>query len=335
MGEANIVGAIDTTEAIDAIKAIIERACRAPSVHNSQPWTWRIRGMRVDMYADYSRQLWHADPERRDLMISCGAALHHFQVAAHALGWAVRVRRAPDPDEQRLIATISLMPGHEPDDAAEILGAIAHRRTDRRRLTSWPVPPSRLVRLAAVGNQWGARVIPEYGDIGKARLIRLTMRADELQRADPGYLTELNTWTTYWDNHAVPVAHIPREATVDSPDSVNRRFPHGVLDDPPTGPEPSADGLLLITTSSDDAVSRIRAGEALSAMWLQATLDGLCMVPLSQALEVEETRRALQYDVLDDLAFAQLIVRVGWRSPGRPDLTPTPRRHVDDVTTHG
>jgi hypothetical protein len=114
---------------------------------------------------------------------------------------------------------------------------------------------------------------------------------------------------------------------------MNRRFPNGVLDDPVVDAEPSSDGMLLITTSSDDTVSRIRAGEALSAMWLEATRDDLSLVPLSQALEVHETRRALQSDVLDDLSYAQLIVRVGWLPSVRRPLSPTPRRDVADVRT--
>jgi nitroreductase len=74
---------------------ILERAVRAPSVHNTQPWRWRVNGTQVDLLADYNRQLVYADPARRDLMISCGAALHHFQVAAAGLGWATRVRPPP------------------------------------------------------------------------------------------------------------------------------------------------------------------------------------------------------------------------------------------------
>ncbi|MGA8209327.1 MAG: hypothetical protein WB798_04150, partial [Nocardioidaceae bacterium] len=82
---------------------LLELACRAPSVHNTQPWLWRVHGTRVELYADFQRQLVQADPQRRDLLISCGAALHHLQVAAQALGWSARVRRTPDPSEERLV----------------------------------------------------------------------------------------------------------------------------------------------------------------------------------------------------------------------------------------
>lgn len=313
------------------VDTILEHACRAPSVHNTQPWTWRVSDTRVDLFADFSRQLVYADPQRRDLVISCGAALHHFEVAAKAMGWSTRVRRTPDPSEPRFIASVRLFPGTVPPDAQETLEAIANRRTDRRRLTSWPVPAERLNALSSTGNQWGVQVLPVRDEAVKAQLDRLTMRADELQRLDPDYISELNAWTTYWSNTGVPVTHVPRAADVGSPDALHRRFPSGVLDDPVLDAEPSSDGMLLITTSSDDTVSRIRAGEALSAMWLEATRDNLSVVPLSQALEVHETRRTLQNDVLDDLSYAQLIVRVGWLPSVRQPLTPTPRRDVEDV----
>ena len=214
------------------VDTILEHACRAPSVHNTQPWTWRVSDNRVDLFADFSRQLVYADPQRRDLVISCGAALHHFEAAAKAMGWTARVRRTPDPSEPRFIASIQLFPGAVPPDAQDILGSIANRRTDRRRLTSWPVPVERLSALASTGNKWGVQVLPVHDDGVKAQLDRLTTRADELQRRNPDYVRELNAWTTYWSNTGVPVAHVPRAADVGSSDALHRRFPNGVLDDP-------------------------------------------------------------------------------------------------------
>jgi hypothetical protein len=91
--------------------------------------------------------------------------------------------------------------------------------------------------------------------------------------------------------------------------------------------------VLIICTSSDDTISRVRAGEALSAVWLQATKENLSVTPLSQAVEVEETRRALQSGVLGDLAFPQILLRVGWLPLVRDALAPTPRRPLDEVLT--
>jgi hypothetical protein len=313
------------------VDRILERACRAPSVHNTQPWTWRVGADRVDLFADYRRQLVYADPQGRDLMISCGAALHHFQVAARAMGYATSVRRVPRSGDEQLVASMQLTVAPAPEDAAALLEAISRRRTDRRRLTSWPVPGERLDALVAAGSQWGAQVLPLRGEAVKDRLLTLTRRADELQQRNRGYVQELNSWTTYWSDEGVPVSHIPRDARVTTTDVLNRRFRNGVLDDPVLEDEPAGDGLLLICTSSDDPLSRVRAGEALSAVWLQASQDGLSLVPLSQAVEVPETRRLLQDDVLGDRSVAQILLRVGWPPLERKPLPATPRRHVDDV----
>jgi len=313
------------------VDRILEYACRAPSVHNTQPWTWRVGEDRVDLFADYRRQLVYADPQRRDLMISCGAALHHFQVAARALGYTARVRRVPRSGDERLLASMHLTAATPPQDAAALLEAISQRRTDRRRLTSWPVPGERLEALVGAGSQWGAQVLSLRGEALRDRLLALTRRADELQQRNWNYVQELNSWTTYWNDEGVPVSHVPRDGRVTATDVLNRRFRNGVLDDPVFEDEPAGDGLLLVCTSSDDPLSRIRAGEALSAVWLRASQDGLSLVPLSQAVEVPETRRLLQEDVLGDRSVAQILLRVGWPPLERKPLPATPRRHVDDV----
>jgi hypothetical protein len=72
---------------IPQLDEAVEHALRAPSVHNTQPWRWRIDtadGV-VELYADRGRRLSATDPDGRDLLISCGAALDHLVVAlAHA-----------------------------------------------------------------------------------------------------------------------------------------------------------------------------------------------------------------------------------------------------------
>jgi nitroreductase len=52
-------------------------AGHAPSVHNTQPWRWRVHPDRLDLLAARERQLAAIDPRSRLLVLSCGAALHH------------------------------------------------------------------------------------------------------------------------------------------------------------------------------------------------------------------------------------------------------------------
>jgi hypothetical protein len=313
------------------VEEVLRRACRAPSVHNTQPWRWRVRGSQVDLFADFRRQLVYADPARRDLLVSCGAALHHLQVAAAGLGWATRVRRLPDPADERHVAAVRLTPARPSAAALDLLAAIAQRRTDRRRLTSWPVPPERLASLSATGCLWGAQVLPVEGEPAKHRLYSLTHRAAVIHGRNERYVEELAAWTVRNATEGVPPDLVPARDELGPADALHRRFANGTLPDPEVDPEPSEDGLLLVCTSSDDTISWVRAGEALSAVWLEATRQGMSLVPLSQAVEVHATRRELYSDVLGGLAFPQLLLRVGWLPLSRDELPATPRRPLAEV----
>lgn len=72
-----------------------------------------------------------------------------------------------------------------------------------------------------------------------------------------------------------------------------RTFPRGSLAEVETGRgEPDGGRLLVLATLADDPESVLRAGEATSAALLTATELGLATCPLSQPLEVTDTRAA-------------------------------------------
>jgi hypothetical protein len=244
------------------------------------------------------------------------------------------VSRLPHASDQQHIARVVLSATPPSPEAAELLEALGRRCTDRRRPTSWPVPSERLPLLASTGTAWGAQVLPVTSDARKAQLRRLTDRARRVQERDPRYVAEIAAWTSPSPSHGVPRTHVPRAMAHAGKGSPYGRFPSGVLDDPILETEPSEDAMLLVCTSSDDAIARVRAGEALSALWLKATQEGLSVVPLTQAVEVEETRRELREDVLGELAFPQAVVRVCWLPAAREGLPPTPRRPREEVVTY-
>ena len=133
----------------ETIRAALALAVRAPSIHNSQPWLWRVGEHTVHLYADSSRHLPHTDPARRELIVSCGVALQHFTVALAALGWQAQVHRLPNPADPDHLASIELIAcaGSEQDIA--LAAAIPRRRTDRRWYSSWPVPGGDLALMAS------------------------------------------------------------------------------------------------------------------------------------------------------------------------------------------
>ena len=282
------------------LRRIIELACRAPSVHNTQPWRWRIHGSDLELHADPSRQLQVGDPQGRNLVISCGAALHHAQVAAGTLGWESRVDRVPYGTASTLLARLAFTPTEVPAGSVELMKAIERRCTDRRRFTSWPVPPERLAHLAARASAWGTRALPLLDATDHFRAELLEHRAFERQRQDERINFELHDWVELDSPEGIPSSVRPRpdRHAGDRP----RRFPAGVLEESEGREVESADGLIVLCSPDDDALAWLQAGEGLSALWLAATVDGLSVVPLSQVVEVPETREALQREVLGGLA---------------------------------
>jgi hypothetical protein len=91
----------------------------------------------------------------------------------------------------------------------------------------------------------------------------------------------------------------------------------------------SSDGLLALATADDEPSAWLACGETLSRLWLSATTGGLSVVPLSQVVEVEETRLALRHELHG--RSPQILVRVGWQEISRSQLPRTPRRPVEDV----
>jgi nitroreductase len=314
---------------LPVLRRIVEGATRAPSVHNTQPWRWRAGPDSLELFADPTRRLGDSDPDGRALVISCGAALHHAQVVAAARGWVPEVTRHPDPAQVDLLARIDLAPRTPPADGREVLDRVEQRCTDRRRFTSWPVPDERLRHLAGVADRWGTTGLALTDAMQRFRAERLILQAADRQEQRRSAVLERDAWL---DRSVVD--GIPLAALTDS--GVLAGAPHHRFENvPDTDLEGQdlqlADGLVVLCDSVDDRTSWLRAGEGLSAMWLAATAAGLSVVPLSQVVEEDETRRAFRVEVLGGAGHPLVLARVGWQPIGRSDLVRTPRRPVSEV----
>lgn len=323
--------------ATTALTEAVEHALRAPSVHNTQPWRWRVDGAggRIELYADWGRHLIATDPERRDLVISCGAALHHLVVALAHTGLGATVTRLPDPEDAAHLATVAVSPAAPGRDAdADLFRAIDHRHTDRRRLSHRPVPPALIERLVDTAARHDVLLVPVQRP--HDQFTGVLDDAGDRQRWIPGYPAELQIWTRRLSGAR---DGIPLAAIADPPPGLPgpsglRRFPHAQLAQPlpPAGhglPDDSA-AFLILATANDTQVDRLRAGEALSAVLLSATRAGLATTPLSQATEVDAARETMRR-VVRIPEHPQLVLRVGWPATRAADLPDTPRRDLASV----
>ena len=313
------------------LRAAISLACRAPSVHNSQPWQWRTTEHTVHLLADRSRRLGQTDPRGRDLAMSCGAALHHLQIALAAAGWATRVHRLPNPRHSDHLASVEMSPMTPTDEDLILAAAITHRRSERRRLSSRAVPNQLVQRLADAAQASGGLLAAAADPDVRARLVAAAVEAAARQNSAAGYRAELVEWSGRGrlSDDGVPAANVPARGVAER---TLRAFAAGeAVEAEPAADAGGADELLLLATTSDDLRSQLLAGEALSAVLLTGTAMGLATCPLTQPLEVEETRRTIRDELLGGSWTPQALVRVGWLPTSIDPLPETPRRSLDEV----
>lgn len=309
-----------------SVRTALTLASRAPSVHNTQPWRWRLDAASLHLYCDPARQLPNTDPDGRDLILSCGAALHHCVAAFAAVGWHAKVTRLPNPVEPNHLAAVEL--SAHPADALDIAlaAAIPRRRTDRRNYSSWPVPVSDIASMAARAARNGVTLC-QVEDIDNLHDIVTRSVRDHMNR---DYLAELAMWSGRYASAAgVPARNTP---VPDPHAKIPGRFFAGPALSMPTDTTPEEDSavVLALGTRNDDRLAQLRAGEATSVVLLTATSVGLACCPVTEPLETAETREAVRSDVFGDSNHPQMLLRVGWAPINADPLPATPRRDLTE-----
>lgn len=317
------------------IRAGLEIACRAPSVHNTQPWRWSVSEHEVHLFADRARRLPVIDPDGREMLISCGAALHHARIAFRALGWSPVVQRMPSPGNPDHLATIELHRLTRVDPRlATLVEAARRRHTDRRPYLPVPVPPQLLDRLAYTANAEQVRVTLLTEQSRRREMIDALMHADAVQRQDPMYQAEVAEWVRHRPDatQGIPVSTVP-QARNGGFDMAGRRFSPGTLEMPASASDGAT--LYVLSTGVDNRLSWLRTGEALSALLLAAAKAKLASCTLSQVSEVPAVRDLARRVALGGTGEPHLVVRVGWPVTVEFPGPPVARRPVDEVINTG
>ncbi|MFC9994061.1 Acg family FMN-binding oxidoreductase [Nocardia sp. NPDC127526] len=311
----------------ETLRAALTLAVRAPSVHNTQPWLWRVGDKTVHLYADHRRQLPHTDPDSRELVLSCGAALHHLSVACRVFGWETRVHRLPNPAEPRHLAAVEFSAAAPDPAVVRLARAISRRRSDRRRFTSWEVPEGQVARITAAGAGRGVTVHDIDGAGERTRLLSAFRQAADEHTGDAAYRAELAAWSGH---HAAPEG-VPARNAVSATDPTVRPFAQPALVEAVVRDTDEAARMLLLCTASNDLESWLRAGEAASAVLLTATAHGLATCALTEPLEIPRLRERIRTDILGGFGHPQLIIRMGWAATSAAPIPATPRLPLHEV----
>ncbi|MFR9730083.1 Acg family FMN-binding oxidoreductase [Saccharopolyspora sp. MS10] len=303
-------------------------AGRAPSVHNSQPWRWRLHPRSAHLLLDLERTLGALDPTGREAIVSCGAVLHHACVVFRADGWTILVHRLPNPAMLTHLATIEFA-GSGPRDpgAGGLAAAVPRRRTDRRPFSSAPVPRAVVERLVSAAEDREAELVPVLDAARRRDLMLAIDEAGDEQRRSSRYREELAAWTGRRSSRGdgIPAGALPRRRTPGMPARDFAAAGELVVPDLDDGAT-----LAVLSTGGDSFESWLAAGEALSSVLLAAAGEGLAACPLSQIAEVGGARSYVRDRILGGEAHPQLALRLGWPASTANLGPPTPRRPIGD-----
>ena len=309
----------------DQVKAVLRTAILAPSTHNTQPWLFGSGPEGIRLYADADRALPTADADRREMLLSCGAALFNLRTAIHTLGVYPATTLFPRRDEPDLLALVRPMAATRIDHrVAALARAIPRRHTNRTPFHATAVPPSAVGRLrhaAEIEHTW----LPRLDAAQLAALLELVHESHQAQLNEPAFLAEWRRWTGRGPGSRDGVPRLAGGTAPEPGDEwVLRVSGSGTGSGNPVSP--AAPLVVVIGSFGDGPIDRLRAGQAMQRVLLTATAEGLDASFISQPVEVPQARGRLR-DLLGGGLWPQIGLRLGHGSP----VSRTPRRSLADV----
>jgi hypothetical protein len=319
----------------EKLRFMLNYAVLAPSGHNTQPWLFSVSDDEVELRADRTRGLPVVDPEDRELIISCGAALFCLRVAIRHFGCEDEVEVLPDPDDADLLARVRLGSDRsETEEERMLFQAIPKRRSNRGPFEDRQVPERLLSALQAAAWEEGAWLHLVEDEDTKHTIAELIAEGDRIQLADKRFRRELASWvhpnrTKSRDGMPLYAFGFRDLISLAGP-FVIRTFDTGKGQ--AAKDRQLAEGspvLAILGTEGNAPADWLAVGQALARVLLRARAEGVWTSFLDQPIEVPKLRSRLR-ETIGQAGLPQLLLRMGYGS----DVRPTPRRPVEEVLEH-
>jgi len=315
---------------------LLHYAILASSPYNTQPWQFRVADSHVDLFADRSRWLASADPQARQMIVACGAALFNLRTAAACYGIALRVDACPDPHNPDWLARVTATgEAKRREGEAALLRAIPMRRTHYKSFDRHVPSPSLLDRLKEAADTHAIQLSFAPNDAAKTAIADIVAEAERQDLADPGFVAERQRWF--------------RPEQSDRPDGVPRSYLLSLRELPDFGAPEWAQQigtaqtaihhgqrlrtlvcaspvLALLCSRQDGREQWLTTGEALKHIVLIARNAGVWASYLNGPIQRPELRARLGA-LFHGAALPQVLLRMGYGC----EPPPTARRALEDV----
>jgi hypothetical protein len=310
---------------------LLRYAVLAPSSRNTQPWAFRVEGDAVDIYADRERILPVADPEGREMVISCGAALFNLRTAIRNFGYIATFETLPNTREPDLLVRVHLgVKGKPKLEDHPFFQTITKRHTDRLPFEDRELPNpliSKLKASAEAEDAWLRILTEETRDT----VTEMVEEATLTQWSDKRFRRQLSRWLRT-DRTKKPDGISFHDMGLEAKGSYLAPYFVSMSDKGKEQGEKDrllasgAPVLAVLGTDKDEPFDWLLAGQALQRVLLLARSEDLSASFLNQPVEVPGLRDRLR-ELLSTRGYPQVIIRMGYGRNARP----TPRRKMEYV----
>jgi hypothetical protein len=318
----------------EKFKFFVRYAILAPSGHNTQPWTFEVHEESLNLYADRTRALPVIDPDDRELIISCGAALTNLLVAMRYFGFEPNVEYFPKETDNDLLATVTIKTrDYQPTELETTLfKAIKNRRTNRLPFAEEVIDgytKQKLISIVSEDKDVKFTIIEDTHL--KEELTKLIEQGDKIQAQNKSFCRELAQWVH--PNRTNSKDGIPGYAfgmgdliSFGSPFFIGNLNWGEIQAGRDRNLIKGSPVLALMETKADTPLEWLKTGVALSKLLLRAASQGIAASYLNQPLEVPDLFQKMK-ELLNNDTYPQLILRMGYGK----EVKSTPRRDVEDV----
>ena len=280
----------------DALHYALEKALKAPSGENCQPWRFVVHGDIVELWNRPERDRSLYNWGQRASYLACGAALENMVLALGEKGYSCDVRYFPSGDESH-VATISMSQHVEADPLAKWIDERTTNRKpyertpliedDRKALFDSLVDPA--IKLKLVESRGDILAIGDVGAVNE--VVMLTNK--KLRDFFFGHVN----WTARQDRERSVGFYIK---TLELPAPARGMFKllsyskiatimtslgvQNLVRNQNATINTSAGAVGALISQSSDPVSFVKTGRAAERVWLAATACGLSVQPLTGVL---------------------------------------------------
>jgi hypothetical protein len=294
-------------------------ATLAPSGHNTQPWTVRVREPgRWIIGADQSRWLPEVDPANRELLLSIGAFLENLTMAAGMYGYRIEIKVIARDSHDTNLIEVYFRPGVLQEN---LRSKIMTRRTLRSTQLKKELTRTDMGYLFNKDDQF--RYYPLNSEQGRY-LSEGTLAANWVQAFREPAQLELANWMR-WSNaeaeefgngltpESMELSGIARWYTkyfFNRQSALEKSFRDETVKKIESQVN-NCGGWLVVTSPSQSIADIIHAGRALERVWLKAPDKNIAFHPMTQMLEESPWKDTIRRE-LGLREQIQFIIRAGY-----------------------